>query len=449
MFVPYFPLGAGSASAEEGAPGIGHGTLPVDIVVSMRTRHPSTDAAPPPSGHGWLTPGVRGIGIASLLSDLGHEIPTALLPSFLVTVLGAPAAALGLIEGVADALSGVAKVAGGALADDPNRRRSVAVGGYTLTAILSALIGISTAVWQVAIFRTAAWTARGVRGPSRNALLADAVDPTAYGRAYGFERAMDNAGAVIGPIVALGLVALIGIRQAIFLSVIPGLLAAVAIVYAVRHLQRPKERHTAPVRIVVRPLLRGPLGRLLVSVSLFEAGNVAATLLILRVSELLGPSHGTDGAMTIAIGLYVGYNVTATFAALPAGRLADAYGPRLVFAAGVACFALAYAAFALGSGIVVLGAAFVVAGIGIGAAETAENAAVAALAPTELRGSAFGLLAGIQSAGDFVASAVVGVVWTVVSPTLAFGLAGTLMVGSLAALALGRPARGSESPRGL
>ncbi len=410
----------------------------------MNETVPVTGTEPPLTRQPWLTPGVRGIGLASLLSDLGHEIPTALLPSFLTTVFGAPAAALGLIEGIADALSGVAKVAGGALADDPGRRRSIAVGGYTLTAILSALIGISTAVWQVAIFRTAAWTARGIRGPSRNALLADAVEPAAYGRAYGFERAMDNAGAVVGPIVALGLVAVIGLRQAIFLSVIPGLLAALAIVYAVRHLQRPKERHTAPVRIVVRPLLRGPLGRLLVSVTLFEAGNVAATLLILRTTELLAPSQGTDGATTIGIALYVGYNVAATLAAVPAGRLADAYGPRVVFAVGVACFALAYLLFATGSGTVILGLAFVLAGIGIGAAETAENAAVAALAPSELRGSAFGLLAGIQSAGDFIASAVVGLVWTLVSPALAFGLAAALMLTSLVTMAIGHRSRPSE-----
>lgn len=409
----------------------------------MSTPEPVSDPEPPLGGQPWLTPGVRGIGLASLLSDLGHEIPTALLPSFLTTVLGAPAAALGLIEGIADALSGVAKVAGGALADDPGRRRSIAVGGYTATAILSALIGVSTAVWQVAIFRTAAWTARGIRGPSRNALLADAVEPAAYGRAYGFERAMDNAGAVAGPIVALGLVAAIGIRDAIFLSVIPGLLAALAIVYAVRRLQRPKERRTAPVRIVVRPLLRGPLGRLLVSVALFEAGNVAATLLILRTTELLAPSQGTISATTTGIALYVGYNVAATLAALPAGRLADAYGPRVVFAAGVACFALAYLVFAAGSGIAILGLAFVLAGIGIGAAETAENAAVAALAPSAMRGSAFGLLAGIQSAGDFIASAVVGLVWTLVSPTLAFGMAAALMVGALLTMAFGRPSHTS------
>ena len=416
--------------------------LPRGYRASVSDPDLDPDSAPggiPP----WLTPGVGGIGLASLLSDLGHEIPTALLPSFLVTVLGAPAAALGLIEGLADALSGIAKVVGGALADDPGRRRSIAVGGYTLTAILSALIGLSTAVWQVAIFRTAAWTARGIRGPARNALLADAVDPAAYGRAYGFERAMDNAGAVLGPLLALGLVALIGIRQAILLSVIPGLLAAVAIVYAVRHLRRPQERHTAPVRIVVRPLLRGSLGRLLVSISLFEAGNVAATLLILRTTELLAPSQGMDGATTTAIALYVAYNVAATLAAVPAGRLADARGARLVFAGGVACFAAAYLAFALGSGVVILAAAFVAAGVGIGAAETAENAAIAGRAPTELRGSAFGLLAGIQSAGDFIASAVVGLVWTLVSPTLAFVIAATLMVGSLVTMGMDYRRRGA------
>ena len=117
-------------------------------------------------GERWLTPGVRGIGAASLLSDLGHEVPTALLPSLLTTTLGAPASALGLIEGVADGLAGVARLSGGALADDPGRRRAVAVGGYTSTAVLSGLIGAATAAWQVGVLRAAAWTARGLRVPA-------------------------------------------------------------------------------------------------------------------------------------------------------------------------------------------------------------------------------------------------------------------------------------------
>src|SRR5919199_1626295 len=189
-------------------------------------------AAADHSRQGWLTPGVRGVGLASLLSDLGHEVPTALLPGLLTSTLGAPASALGLVEGVADGLAGAARLAGGALADDPGRRRAVAVGGYTTTALLSGLIGLATSVWQVGVLRAGAWAARGLRVPARNALLADVVPASAYGRAYGFERAMDNLGAIGGPLLALGLVAVIGVRGAIVASAVPGLLAALAIVYA-------------------------------------------------------------------------------------------------------------------------------------------------------------------------------------------------------------------------
>ena len=127
-----------------------------------------------PTKDRWLGPGVAGIGTASFLADVGHEIPTALLPNLLTVTLGAPAAALGLIEGIADGLAGAARLAGGAIADDPQRRR-VAVGGYTTTAVLSSLIGAATAVWQVGVLRAGAWAARGLRVPARNALLADIV----------------------------------------------------------------------------------------------------------------------------------------------------------------------------------------------------------------------------------------------------------------------------------
>jgi MFS family permease len=208
----------------------------------------------------WLTPGVGAIGTASLLADLGHEVPTSLLPSFLTSTLGAPAAALGVIEGVADGLAGAARFAGGALADDPHRRRDTAVVGYTATAVMTAAIGAATAVWQVAVLRAGGWAARGLRVPSRNALLADVVPASAYGRAYGFERAMDNLGAIGGPLLALALVALVGVRSAILLSIVPGLLAAVAIVVAIRSAPKLEVRERQPLRIQVRPVLRGGLG---------------------------------------------------------------------------------------------------------------------------------------------------------------------------------------------
>jgi MFS family permease len=271
---------------------------------------------------------VAGIGTASLLADVGHEVPTALLPSLLTSTLGAPAAALGLIEGVSDALAGTARFAGGALADDPGRRRRIAVGGYSSTAALAALTGAATSVWQVGVLRAGAWAARGLRVPARNALLADVVPASAYGRAYGFERMMDNLGAILGPLLALGLVATLGVRAAIGLSVIPGLLAAGAIIYAIRHAPKPEHRERVPLRIRVRPVLRGELGRLLAAAAAFEFGNVAATLLILRATQLLIPGHGAKAATTIALGLYTLYNIAATLASVPAGRAADRLGAR-------------------------------------------------------------------------------------------------------------------------
>ena len=377
---------------------------------------------------------MRGIGAASLLADAGHEIPTSLLPSLLTGTLGAPAAALGIIEGVADGLAGGARFAGGALADDPQRRRTIAVGGYATTAVLSSLIGVANAVWQVAVLRSAAWAARGLRVPARNALLADVVAPAAYGRAYGFERAMDNLGAIIGPLLGIALVAAVGIREAILLSIVPGLLAVGAIVYAIRAAKLPRAAERRPIRIQVRPVLRGRLGRLIGAVSAFELGNIAATLLILRALELLEPAHGEDAAAQLGLALYTAYNVAATLVSVPAGRAGDRREPRVVLLAGAGAFALAYLLLALtGADLLLLAVGFVLAGIGIGCVETAEHAAVAALAPERLRGSAFGMLATVQSLGNLAASAVAGLLWTLVSPAAAFVYAAAWMLVALVA----------------
>jgi MFS family permease len=387
----------------------------------------------------WLTRGVAGIGGASLLSDLGHEVPTALLPSFLTSTLGAPAAALGLIEGIADGCAGVARFGGGVLADDPERRRRAALGGYTATAVFSSLIGVTTAAWQVGALRAAAWSSRGLRVPARNALLADVVPREAYGRAYGFERAMDNLGAIGGPLLALALVAVFSVRTAMLVSVVPGLLAALAILYAICATPRASEQERRPLRIRVRPVMRGQLGRLLVGVSAFEFGNIAATLLILRATQLLTPTHGHSAAVKIALGLYTGYNLAATLASIPGGRLGDRRGTLLVLLLGVVCFGGAYLGLALtGASTALLAVFFVLAGIAIGFVETGEHAAVAALAPVDVRGSAFGVLAAIQSFGNFAASAVAGLLWTAISPRVAFLYLTAWMCVSVAAFATTR-----------
>jgi MFS family permease len=405
--------------------------------VESKTHAPGEDER-------WLTRSVAAIGGASFFADLGYEIPTSLLPSFLTATLGAPAAALGLIEGLADGLGGVSRLAGGAIADDPARRRKTAVGGYTVTALLGAAIGVATAVWQVGVLRVAAWVARGLRAPSRSALLAEAVSEGTYGRAFGYERAMDNLGAIGGPLLAIGLVALVGIRTAIFVSVVPGLLAALAIVIGIRAIPKSERGEHRPIRLRVRPVLHGRLGGLFLAVSAFEVGNVAATLLILRATDLLVPGHGHHRAVEIALGLYAGFNLAAVVASFLGGRLGDRRGMMRVFALGVAAFAVGYAGLAAtGSSIVLIGVFFVFAGVGIGFAETAESAAVAGLAPEELIGSAFGLLAAVQSFGNFAASAVAGVLWTLVSPRAAFAYLAAWMLLSLVTLAFVRSRSGA------
>lgn len=395
----------------------------------------------------WFSRGVAGIGTSSFLADLGHEVPTALLPSLLTVILHAPASALGLIEGISDAAAGVSRFAGGPLADDPGRRRRVAVGGYTTTAVLSAAIGAAAAPWQAGALRAGAWAARGLRVPARNALLADVVPPEVYGRAYGFERAMDNLGAIGGPLLAIGLVALAGVRAAIALSVIPGLLAALAIIYAIHSTAAPRQRASQPVRIRIRPVLRGRLGRLMIGVTAFELGNAAATLLILRATGLLGPGRSQAAATQLALVLYVIYNLAATLISIPAGRHGDRHNPIRVLAAGAACFAAGYAVFAAGPRQPwLLATGFILAGLGIGCGETAQSAAVAALAPATLRGSAFGLLATAQAAANLAASTLAGILWTAVSPAAAFLFLAAAMITAVPLILASRHTRASPPP---
>jgi MFS family permease len=292
------------------------------------------------------------------------------------------------------------------------------------------------------MLRAGAWAARGLRVPARNALLADIVDPAVYGRAYGFERAMDNLGAIGGPVLAIVLVTLVGTRAAIGLSVIPGLLATVAILYAIRHTAAPKARERSRIRVQVRPVLQGRLKSLFAGISAFEFGNCAATLLILRATELLEPGRSPTTAATTALWLYVAYNAAATVASVPAGRHADRTTPRRTLAIGVIAFGLAYAGLTRDTqGWLALTPWFVLAGIGIGCVETAEHAAVAAYAPPEIRGSAFGLLAAVQSVGNFAASGIAGLLWTTAGPSWAFAYLTGWMI--LAVVLLARtPPRG-------
>jgi MFS family permease len=388
-----------------------------------------------PAGRGrhppWVSPEVASVGAASFFSDAGHEIATAVLPGFLTGVLRGSAGTLGLIEGISDALLGVAKLSGGALANEPTRRVRIARGGYLATAVFTAAIGLATTVWQAGILRAAAWVARGARSPARDALLAGLAPPDAYGRSFGVERAGDNLGAVAGPLLASLLVATVGIRASFWFALVPGALAAVSISVAAARARRAAS--AAPPgrrrRLELARLRRAGLLRPLLPVALFELGNVTTTLLILRATELLRHgSRSATAAASLAILLYAGHNLAASLVALAGGAWIDRRGPRLVLGAGAAGYLAAYAGFALPlHAWPLLLVLFCLAGGGIGLAEPAESTLVAQLLPDRLRGSGFGLLGGLQSAGDFLSSATVGLLYTAVSPAAGFAYAAAWM----------------------
>jgi MFS family permease len=397
----------------------------------------TTPDEPQPSGR--LGRGVFGVGAASFFSDAGHEMTTSLLPGFVTGVLGGGASALAVIDGVADALTGLSKLAGGPLAADPRRRGALARGGYVATALATAAIGATTAVWQVAGLRALAWVSRGLRSPARDMVLTDLVPREKTGRAFGIERAGDNLGAIAGPLLASLLVGFLGVRTTMLLAFIPGLFAAIAISIAIREARGrlTTGRAKAQLRFNLRQLRREGLGRVLAPVACFEFGNLATTLLILRGTEVLTTSGWTPtAAASLAIVLYAGHNAVAAGSSILAGHLSDRRGPRLTFAIGAAVFLLAYAAFALGAGPVAMVGGFLLAGAGIGLVETAESAVVAVSVSAEIRSQAFGVLGLTQSLGDIGATVIAGVLWTAFSPTVAFGYAGGWMLLAVVVLAV-------------
>jgi MFS family permease len=394
----------------------------------------------------WLTPGVGAVGAASFFSDAGHEVTTSVLPTFLTGTLGASAAALGVIDGISDALIGVMKLVGGPLGNNPERRGRISSGGYLGTALATGAIGAAVTVWQAGILRALAWMSRGVRGPSRDALLASLTPESAHGRAFGLERAGDNLGAVVGPLLAAGLVAWVGIRPTLYLAAIPGLFAAAAILIAAREARHRNRSDGRPARrrFEFGALRDAGMLRALLPVALFEFGNVATTLLILRSTQLLtSPQRTVTAATSLAILIYAGHNAVATVASLAAGRWYDRTGPRTVFATGAAVYVIAYLVFAVGShSAIVVALGFALAGAGIGLAEPTQSALVSQLLPDRLRGSGFGVLGAVQATGDVVATVVAGVLYTVASPTIAFGYAAAWMAIAIIASGMLRPSNG-------
>lgn len=367
----------------------------------------------------WLNRTVLGIGLASLFSDLSHETVTVLLPAFLAS-LGAAAAALGTVEGVADGLSSAAKLYGGWLADRLRSRKRIAAGGYGVMALAPLVIAAAT-VWPVVLAgRVLAWVSRGLRTPARKALLADAVTPETYGRAFGLERAMDTCGAIIAPAAVYGLLAAgVDHRTLIAWSAVPALLAVLGIVFLVR-----ERSDREPVKT---PFLRSfsgfskPYKEFLAAVGLFGLGDFADTFYILYAVAALTPKVGHEQAAQLSVAFYVLHNLLYAAWSYAGGWIADHCNRRVLLACGYVCAALAAACMLLGglgvealNGYAGLALMFALGGTGVGIYEAVEDTIAAELLPREIHGRGFGALAVVTGMGDLVSSLLFGWLWAAV-----------------------------------
>jgi MFS family permease len=390
---------------------------------------PPSGEQPPPGRFG-LTRPIWLIGWVSLFTDMASEMIYPLLPLFLTTVLNAGAMSLGIIEGIADAANSVLKIISGRVADSTGRPKRLVLLGYGVSSAARPFIGIASSWLHVLGIRFADRLGKGVRGAPRDAMLADFAPEGQRGRVYGFHRAMDHSGAVLGPLLAaLFLYFYPGEYRTLFaLTIIPGAIV-IAIILAIAEPPRrvavstPAAEHAGTEHPGTRHLgTPAPqLWRALSVIFLFALGNASDAFLLLRLSAVGIPD------LWIPL-LWSALHVVKVMSSLAGGELSDRFGRRTLIGTGWMFYAIVYAAFALTDTPAFLIAVFLSYGIYFGLTEGVEKAWIADLAPPERRGTAFGYYNAALGLGALLASVLFGLIWTRVSPQAAF-YAGAALAG--------------------
>lgn len=388
---------------------------------------------------GWLNKTVVGAGITSALGDFCYETTTVILPGFMA-VLGVPPAALGIIEGCADALASYTKMFSGFIADKLGHRKLLVMIGYGLTPLGQVFLALALGWPLIMVGRLVSWFGKGLRGPLRDAIVIQAVTPSTRGRAFGFHRAMDTVGAVIGPVLG---VAVLGwaqtlpwddatgpFRLVLWLSIIPGALAVVAFLTLVNdplQSRNPDLRFFASLRA-----LPNKFKRYLGAVGIFGSGDFSHSLLILAATQQLTPSMGVIPAVQTAGLLYVWRNVVQVAVSYPIGLLADRFGSQRMLVLGymlgtLTAILAALAFWTDAQGLAFWGIIFFVAGVYMAAQETLESTVTADMVQAETLTISYGALGTVNGSAKLIASVAVGILWTAASPTFAFAVAGLLM----------------------
>ena len=383
------------------------------------------------------------LAAVSFLTDASSEIIYPLLPIFLTTVLGTSAAAVGAIEGAAETTSALLKLASGWWSDRASRRKPLVVAGYALASLARPLVAVAQSAAQVLAIRLTDRVGKGIRGSPRDALIAESVDPAIRGRAFGFHRAADHAGAVVGPLIAFALLRWeqLPLRTVFLFAALPGVLSVIVLVLGVRETPRHALAASATKKAGV-PSLDVSLGRafwtFLASVLLFTLGNSTDAFLILRANQL-----GVSVAL-IPI-LWAALHVVKSAASVPGGALSDRFGRKPLILAGWAVYAAVYIGFGRATETWHAWALFLAYGTFFGLTEGTQAALIADLVGQARRGTAYGWYYLAVGIGALPASVLFGLIWDRVSPRAAFDVgAGLAFAAALVLLAV-RPQKPADA----
>ena len=377
------------------------------------------------------------LGGVSLLTDVATEMAYPLLPIFLTTVLGASATALGAIEGVAESTASLLKLASGWLSDRLPGRKPLVVIGYGLASLVKPLIGLTRSAGQVMAIRVVDRVGKGIRTSPRDALIADSVAPSIRGRAFGFHRAADNTGAVIGPLIAFALLRFghgVDLRRVFLLTAIPAALSVALLVFGLREVPRPTLPTMREGEGTPRPpgsLRAAGLGArfwwLFAILAIFTLGNSSDAFLLLRATQL-------GVAPLLVPVLWALLNLVKALFNVPGGVLSDRFGRRPLLIAGWTIYAAVYLGFGLAGAAWQVWVLFAAYGLYFGATEGVEKALVADFVPAERRGAAFGFYNLALGIAALPASLIFGELVDHASARIAFLFGGAMAL--LAAIAI-------------
>jgi sugar phosphate permease len=381
-----------------------------------------------------LPPAVFVLGFVSFLTDVSSEMIFPLLPAFLASEFGATALAIGLIEGVAEATSSVVKLASG-IGSDRGRKKPFVVFGYGLSGLARPLVGLAGSWPAVLAIRFFDRVGKGIRTSPRDALIADLVDDSMRGRAYGVQRAMDHAGSVVGPLVASALLLLpfMTTRHVFLWAAVPAAMAMIALIFFVD--ERETDGHVVKQKLDLRWSILSPdFKRLSIALFVFTLGLSTDAFLLLRLNDVGVPAGG------IAL-LWAIHSLVKSISTKYGGTLSDRFGDRRLMILSWVFYAALYFAFSLDLSREAFVALFLAYGVYYGLSEPSERSVVSKLASATHRGTAFGVFHLVTGVAALPASLLFGFVWQTWGVSRAFQMGGLLALVACGIMAFGRNGR--------